>query len=171
MLPPAGQSLSPEAAAPHLAARGRSRNAGPLGGGAGPPSRAQEGPCPEPRGPLRGSFRRRARPPYRAGGPPPSWRAPGTSPWGRSRSGFLVFLLPHAPAGPRASRGAFFVQIRVLGSPRVRRGGLGSEESGAPRRAPPRGLRGSPRRSAKEIPRKSRGTKEEGVAPCNGPGN
>ena len=59
----------------------------------------------------------------------------------------------------------------------MRRGGLGSEESGAPRRAPPRGLRWEPEEekplrgeARKGNPRESRGTKEEGVAPAMDPG-
>jgi len=140
----------------------------------------RKGLCREPGVHCAGSSRRRARPPLPSWRPPlPSWRPgavlarPGTSPLGPKPLWFSCVSAPrprHAPAGPRASRGAFFVQIRVLGAR-----GCGGEASALRRAARrdvphPEGskpLRGEAR---KGNPRESRGTKEEGVAPAMDPG-
>ena len=133
--------------------------------------------CREPGVRCAGSSRRRARPPL------PSWRPgavlarPGTSPLGPKPLWFSCVSAHPRSGRPPSVAGRVLCANPGAGSPRVRRGGLGSEESGAPRRAPPRGLRWEPEEekplrgeARKGNPRESRGTKEEGVAPAMDPG-
>ena len=155
----------PEAAAPHLAARGRSRNAGPLGGGGGPSSRAQEGAVPEA-GVLRRGRLCKAREASLPNGPPGAVLARlETIPLGPKPLWFSCFLSRLAGPVPRPVAGAFFVQILVLGT-RGCRGDLGAlRRAGAPRRAPPLRPKAAPRRRVKGKSQRAAGTEKEGVAP------
>lgn len=155
----------PEAAAPHLAARGRSRNAGPLGGGGGPSSRAQEGAVPEAGVLRRGRFYKARQASLPSGRPGAVFARPETIPLGPKPLWFSCFFARLAGPVPRPVAGAFFVQILLLGT-RGCRADLGAlRRAGAPRRAPPVRPKAAPRRRLKGKSQRAAGTEKEGVAP------